>query len=146
MKTQNIPVNSIRLCLDHCTGSQLEGTIVGVALRDPVPFRGLRAFVTKVDAAFDQIGRPQPHQLTRSFNTEEARPAPFSANPECYHAPETIQARRGQEKTLDLVMLTRHHTEWQGILKDTGGNTVGHFSSVLECIQLITREEDRHLA
>ncbi|WP_417089235.1 hypothetical protein [Eubacterium maltosivorans] len=142
MKTQNIPVNSIRLCLDHCTGSQLEGTIVGVALKDPVPFRGLRAFVTKVDAAFDQIGRPQPHQLTRSFNTEEARPAPFSANPERHHTDEAIKAHRGQAVTLDLIMLSRRHAEWQGLLKDTEANTVGRFNSALECLQLIT-EQDR---
>ncbi|WP_195268134.1 hypothetical protein [Eubacterium sp. 1001713B170207_170306_E7] len=139
MKTQTLPVNSIRLCLDHCDGSLLDGTIIGVALKEPMTFKGLRAFVAQVDAAFDQIGRPQPHQITRSFRNEEAKPSSYMANPEQYHEAGEIQAWLGMAKTLDLIMLTRHYTEWQGILKNADGTTAGHFNSVLECIRLITQ-------
>ncbi|MEG0378025.1 MAG: hypothetical protein RR614_06060 [Eubacterium sp.] len=143
MKVKTVPVNSIRLCLDHCSGGGLEGKIIGVALKDSIHFRGLRAFVTQVDKAFDTIGKPQSHQITRSFKQTEPVPTPFLANPPRYHELEEIVELLGAEKTLDLVMITRRHTEWQGILKDTEGNSVGRFNSVLECIQLITEEKDQ---
>lgn len=145
MKKQTIPINSVRLCLDQCCGSQLRGTIAGVALETPIAFTGLRSFVTGVDTAFDQIGRPQPHQLIRSFKEEPPRPAAFTANPVRRHSDASIAAQRGQVKTLDLIMLSRRHAEWQGLLKDTEHNIIGRFNSALECVQLITREEDRIL-
>lgn len=138
MNPQNIPVNSIRLCIEHCTNSRLEGRIIGVALKSPVYFSGLRSFITKVDEAFDTIGKPQPHQITRSFRDTDLKPAAYSADPPRYHESKEILSQSGTQETIDLVMITRQHTEWQGLLKDTDGGIIGRFSSVLGCIQLIT--------
>ena len=138
MNPQNIPPTSLRLCFDCFDEDNLSGKILGVALENEIPFRGLRSFVASVDKAYDTIGQPQAGQITRSFGKQEIKPAPYVAVPKRYHKPEDIKSAKGRAKTFDLIMQSRHHAEWQGVLKDARGQTLGTFKSVLKCIQLMT--------
>lgn len=138
MKSQSIPSTSLRLCIDRFDEDDMAGRIMGVALENEISFTSVRSFVASVDKAYDTIGQPQAGQISRTFGKQAVKPTPYVAVPKRYHEPGQIKSAAGSLKTFDLIMQTRHHAEWQGVLKDTTGKTLGAFKSVLECIQLMT--------
>ena len=139
MKPQSIPSTSLRLCIDRFDEDDMAGRIMGVALENEIPFSSFRSFVASVDKAYDTIGQPQSGQISRSFGKQAVKHTPYVAVPRHYHEPGEIKSAAGSLKTFDLIMQTRHHAEWQGVLKDATGKTLGAFKSVLECIQLMTK-------
>lgn len=138
MNPQSIPPTSLRLCIDRFDEDDMSGRILGVALESEIPFSSVRSFVASVDKAYDTIGQPQSGQISRTFGKQAVKPMPYVAVPKRYHASGEIKSAAGSLKTFDLIMQTRHHAEWQGVLKDAEGNLLGTFKSVLECIQLMT--------
>lgn len=138
MNSPQIPITSIRICIDRMNEDDMSGRILGVALESEIPFGDLQSFITSVDKAYDTIGQPQSGQISRSFSNQEVLSCSYVAKPKRYHPSEVIDSAAGRQKTFDLVMQTRHHAEWQGVLKDTRGQLLGSFKSVLECIQLVT--------
>lgn len=138
MNPQSIPSTSLRLCIDRFDEDDMGGRILGVALENEIPFTSVRSFVANVEKAYDTIGQPQAGQISRTFGKQKVKPTPYVAVPKRYHASREIKSAAGSIKTFDLIMQTRHHAEWQGVLKDTEGNPLGTFKSVLECIQLMT--------
>lgn len=137
MKHSEFPDTCIRVCLDVQQEGRFEGTLSGVTIKDPIAFGNLGEFVVKVDEAYDAIGKPQASQILRSFKDDAPAYRPYRGMPPRYHTSDEIRRLQGQAATLDLIMLSRHHTEWQGLLKDTEGRLIGSFESVLACVGLI---------
>lgn len=132
-------VNCIRLCFRKRSAEQYEGVIHGVALEHEVEFHGAADLIFKIDDSFNQIGQPQPHQVLRSFG-ENVPPCAFQGNPVRYRSNEEIDAQRGEEGTYDLLMLTRHSSEWQGILRNLDDGEFSRFKTILECMRALERD------
>lgn len=135
-KRQDFPVNCIRLCFEVLDDEQCKGSISGVALKNAISFCGLKEFIIVVDDAFNEIGQPQPHQVLRSFKETSAY-QPYNSRPERYNSSEDIASMTGGAGTLDMIMLSRQHAEWQGIIKNIKGERVGAFNSSMECMSLL---------
>jgi len=132
------PVNSLRLCINQRKDGEVSGFLCSVALEEILHFTGKIEFVLKVDEAYDRIGQPQPQQVLRSFQ-EKDRPLynPYKGNPTRFHTSEEIRKHRGSEVTYDLVMISRKHAEWQGILKNIDGSIKGEFDNVIKCLKML---------
>lgn len=132
------PVNSLRICINQRKDGEVAGFLCSVALKEILHFSSKIEFVLKVDEAYDKIGQPQPQQVLRSFR-EKDRPLynSYKGNPvRCYTSDE-IRKYCGSEATYDLVMISRKHAEWQGILKNEDGKIKGNFESVLGCLEIL---------
>lgn len=132
-------VNCIRLCFRKRSAEQYEGMICGVALENAVEFHGAADLIFKIDDAFNQIGQPQPHQVLRTFGENGPHYA-FHGNPTRYRTNEEIDALRGEEGSYDLLMLTRHSSEWQGILRNLDDGEFSRFKTILECMRALERD------
>ncbi|SEA40629.1 hypothetical protein SAMN04515656_10987 [Eubacterium aggregans] len=137
MKERQIPDNCIRICIDVHTVDRFAGRLVGIALEEAIPFDGIGEFIIQVDEAFNRIGKPQPSQIIRSFKAGKEVPQSYCGSPQHFHGCAEILEMAGQVKTVDLIMLTRKHAEWQGLLKGADGSTLGEFESVRECLKLL---------
>lgn len=136
------PVNAVRLCIDG--GSEnLRGRICATTLEQDLIFESPEELIMQVEKAYDLIGRPQPHQVMRSIRREASDYNSYVGNPKRFHSSEEIRRRTGKLYTCDLVMVSRRHAEWQGILKLTDGRVIGQFNSVLEFIKLLGKQFER---
>lgn len=129
--TKIFPVNSVRICVNETAG-ELKGVLCGVAMQENIEFCGTRELIVKIDKYFDDIGQPQPHQVIRSFRKTERDYKPYNAKPERFHASEEISKQLGDKTTVDVVIFSRHHAEWQGVIKDLDDKVVCKFKSTLE--------------
>ena len=134
--------NSVRICFDSNDQEMANGRICGVALENQIYFHGMTDFVVKIDEAFNIIGRPQPTRVLRSFS-ESTPYQSFKGTPEYFYTGEEIGSETGNVQTVDLVMLSRHRSEWQGTLKDIDGQLIGKFDTILECINLIEQIQQK---
>lgn len=135
-KRETYPVNCIRICMDGYSDQECRGRLCGVALQDEIRFETMHELIIQVDEAFNQIGQPQSSQILRNFHEKE-QVGSYVGQPKRYHGSSEIAQKRGIKGTVDLIMTSRHCTEWQGMLSDIGGEHIGAFASVLECIDLL---------
>lgn len=132
------PVNSLRICINQRKENDVSGFLSSIALKEILHFASKVEFVLKVDEAYDRIGQPQPQQVLRSFHEKERLPYnSYNGNPVRFHTSDEIRKNFGSEATYDLVMVSRNHAEWQGVLKNADGGIKGEFESVLGCLQLL---------
>ncbi|MGL4284375.1 hypothetical protein [Eubacterium aggregans] len=134
MKERQIPDNCIRICIDEQTVDRFAGRLVGIALEEAIPFDGIGEFIIKVDEAFNRIGKSQSSQIIRSFKAGKDAPRSYCGTPQHFYQSSEILDMCGQVKTIDLIMMTRKHAEWQGVLKSADGDLIGEFQSVTECL------------
>lgn len=132
------PVNCIRLCIDSYSQETCSGRISGVALEEEIPFHDAPDFIVQVDEAFNRIGKPQSGQVLRGFE-KNCRHYPYIGEPKRHTESSRIASKRGEEKTFDLLMVSRKCAEWQGKLFNIEGTLIGKFESVLECMALIAQ-------
>ena len=147
--TRNVefPSNCIRLCFDEYTTEVCKGKVCGTTLKDEKLFQSMEEMVIVIDNAFNEIGQPQSCQVLRSFR-EQVDFYSYKGSPSRYHDSIIIQQRKGIVTTIDLVMISRHHAEWQGVLKSIDGKNLGRFDSILECLSLLEKiilEKDKTL-
>lgn len=132
------PINSLRVCINQREEGEVAGFLCSVALQEILYFSGKIEFVLKVNEAYDRIGQPQSQQVLRSFQEEDGpQYNSYKGNPVRYHTSDEIRKYAGSEVTYDLVMVSRKHAEWQGILKHTDGRIKGEFESVLRCLKML---------
>lgn len=131
--------NCIRICMDSKEREQFKGFLCGVAVEEPVAFCNWMDFMVKVDQVYDAIGKPQPSHVIRSFDNTAPAYKPYVAKPVRYHESEAIARLHGQAATCDLLLQSRHHAEWQGLLKQEDGTLLGRFSTAEECLDLLLK-------
>lgn len=132
---KEFPKTSIRICIDSYDDELMKGRICGIALADEISFSGIANLVVKVDDAFNRIGQPQPFQVLRSFQDGDSYQT-YKGDPNCFFKSEEISQREGKLVTVDMIMLSRKRAEWQGIIKNTEGQVIGEFDTILECVKL----------
>ncbi|MCL2865232.1 MAG: hypothetical protein FWE25_06820 [Lachnospiraceae bacterium] len=128
----------VRLCIDCFDDENLQGKVYGIALEHALAFTCLIDFVSKLDEAYNLIGRPQPFHVIRSFQ-EEKKYQSYQGNPKQYYSSREIQEKKGRLLTVDLTMQTRKGAEWQGVFKSTEGKWLGTFQTTMECVKLLKK-------
>ena len=138
----NFQPTFLRICIDRINfqSEELAGSICGVALKDSYPFKSVMELMLTIDRCLDKIGKPQATRKARSFlSQDDETPETFRANPPIYHTTDEIRSKKGACQTVDINIITRYHSSWQGILYDEDGNRKGMFSSDLELLKLLQK-------
>ena len=136
-KEECYPVNCLRVCIDVCSETDLIGRIYSPLAREALHFNDIREMLLKTDAMFDEAGYPQAFQAKRSFKEGERLPASYAAAQEIVRPTSCIINQFGEAVTYNVVVMTRQHTSWQGIVYSTDGVKINSFSGDLELLELL---------
>ena len=134
----------LRVCIDQMDleKGEVSGYIGGVGLRDIHSFGDTPGLLLLIDQLLDQIGKPQATRRSRSFRENSGTTAGgFCLNPPRYHTSEEIRELKGECKTVDIQIITRLHSSWQGFVYNSEGEVSGKFSSDLQLLGLIVKEK-----
>lgn len=136
----DFPVNSIRICVDGQESNEIHGKICGVALKGDLRFSNVADLLVKIDDALNFVGTPQSYQICRTFEGEMKQGRANLGSAQRYRSAAEIRAQEGAVKTVDIIIFTRQHTSWQGIVKNAEGKVAGEFKSDLELMKLVLED------
>ena len=117
-----------QVCIDSYDNGVLSGRIYNTRFGEAESFRSLTEFLTKMEGLLAIEDTPQPFNAVRSF-CPTVRPRNGS--------PPITLPRIGKLATVELHILFRQNTSWQGSIFWVEGKQEQHFRSVLELILLI---------
>lgn len=129
-------ITSIRICIDR-KEPEYKGRIYGIGVENEETFINKDDLVWQIGEIYKKIGRPQPVLVERSFSDNAQVYNSFVGEPARYHSSESIEEKKGLLDTVDLIMVSMKHAEWQGLLKNEDGSIRATFSTMLECIEKI---------
>ncbi|MEF9916521.1 MAG: hypothetical protein RR275_00090 [Lachnospiraceae bacterium] len=135
-KRIGFPVNSLRICVDNCEGTNVDGRICSVGLKDILYFQDYSGLILVIDQALDMIGTPQVYQKKRSFQIH-TEPHNSYHVPKRYKDEMEIHKEHGNQKTVDVVIISRQHTSMQGYIYNIEGEKINCFSSDIELMNLV---------
>lgn len=139
MEASGYPFNSFRLCLDMLSDNIIEGCFYHLLTEKGIAFRDISEFLLYADRILDMSGFPQSFQEKRSFQTE-----PSGNKKHIKHIlmdGEKLKSMKGKAATVDVVVMSRRHTSWQGAVNRTDGSRIGVFTGELELIGLLEKLE-----
>lgn len=132
--------NRIRVCVDRVFYKGFSGRVYSKLQDEPVLFEHSADLLIKTDEMFDKVGFPQAFQKKRSFHNDKEDVAySFCPRPELYHTDEEMFSKTGELKTLDVVVVSRMRTSWQGIVFLADGSRVGAFQGELEFLNILLK-------
>lgn len=134
-RTYRYPANAIRVCVDECRDSDVQGRIYSKFLTEPLLFRNCGEMLLKTDYMFDQKGFPQTYQKRRYFRDRKEKID--CAPPDEMVEDERILEQSGNYSTFDVIVQSRKKSSWQGVLKTQDGTPMTEFRSEMELINWI---------
>lgn len=134
MMNQHYGLNGFRLCIDECQNNVHKGRVYMPLSKHSIPFNDLTNMVLLVDKVYDRNDYPKAYQHKRSFYTEELP----KHKPELKYPIDKLLQQQGEIASFDILVMTRQHTSWQGLIKKTSGEVIDHFDSDLDLIQIIS--------
>lgn len=135
---RSAPYNMLHICVDVAKEGHIAGRVYNSTIEDCIVFRDVNELFLKVDRLFDRNGNPMPSSLKRSFTPrDETRPHFYQRHPAqvCDYA--ELLKQKGEVITLDVVVLTRHLSSWQGYLFYE--DQTYEFKEVLEIVKIINK-------
>lgn len=130
-------LNCLRVCIDQYESAQAaKGRAYSPLQKAVIEFEDLVEMIAKADKLFDEKGYPQSFQDKRAFNGRK-QCSSFVWNPQPLRESKDIIRHRGKIGTYDILIISRRHAAWQGILKDENKNIVGKFNDILQIISYI---------
>lgn len=137
MKACGYPLNSFRLCLDRLSDNMIEGRFYHLLSEKETVFRDISQFLLYADRILDQGNFPQSFQEKRSFHA--VPPEGRKQISEILMDGERIKSMHGTAATADVIVMSRRHTSWQGVVRKTNGSKLGDFSGEIELIELLEK-------
>lgn len=137
---RNLPDYAVCVCLDD--KEKFSGSIHSAILPEPIPFTGDADFIRKMNTGYDAIGRPQATALLRVYVGEVSEYTSFNRNPVHVRDMEEIDAQRGAEDTVDILMTSRRFAEWQGMILEQDGSMRGRFQTMTECMRMLKEKSE----
>lgn len=128
-------LNGFRLCVDSFDGRVCQGRICMPLSEETLYFHDLPGMVLLVDKVFDRNDYPKAYQNKRSFQEENIK----KEEPKARCSTEYLLKQNGEIETFDIIVTTRQHTTWQGIIKKSDNTLVDQFDSDLKLIELLTK-------
>lgn len=130
---QYYSLNSFRLCIDQCQNDVYCGRIYTPLQKEPIFFSDLTHMVLLMDKVFDKNDYPKAYQNKRSFQEENL----VRQKPEVKFSIEELLKQNGSVASFDIIVVTRQHTSWQGMIQYLNNGIVKQFDSDLSLIQVI---------
>lgn len=138
---QDYPANGFRICVDT-EEQDMAGRIYSLLVPEVITYSGWNELFLKMDAVFDQVGYPQAFQEKRSF-TGGTKAASYQGSPKLLQPYETVTHERGLLWTVDVVVISRRDTSWQGIVYDLDRQEIGQFDGELGLMKILEQRERR---
>ena len=138
---QDYPANGFRICVDT-EEQDMAGRIYSLLVPEVITYSGWNEFFLKMDAVFDQVGYPQAFQEKRSF-TGGTKAASYQGSPKLLQPYEAVTHERGLLWTVDVVVISRRDTSWQGIVYDLDRQEIGQFDGELGLMKILEQRERR---
>ena len=138
---QDYPANGFRICVDT-EEQDMAGRIYSLLVPEVITYSGWNELFLKMDAVFDQVGYPQAFQEKRSF-TGGTKAASYQGSPKLLQPYEAVTHERGQLWTVDVVVISRRDTSWQGIVYDLDRQELGQFDGELGLMKILEQRERR---
>lgn len=139
MEQRTYPKGTLRICLDEWIDGKLSGRIYTKFRDKPAAFQSLGEILLRGEEIFDEAGYPMKFQQKRTFNEATAQRGKKRKRGPFYLSDQELEEKRGRIKTVDIVVTTRRHSTWQGILLEQDGSAIGKFGSELELLKMITK-------
>lgn len=138
---QDYPANGFRICVD-AEEQDMAGRIYSLLVPEAITYSGWNELFLKMDAVFDQVGYPQAFQEKRSF-TGGTKAASYQGSPKLLQPYEAVTHERGLLWTVDVVVISRRDTSWQGIVYDLDRQELGQFDGELGLMKILEQRERR---
>ena len=138
---QDYPANGFRICVDT-EEQDMAGRIYSLLAPEVITYSGWNELFLKMDAVFDQVGYPQAFQEKRSF-TGGTKAASYQGSPKLLQPYEAVTHERGLLWTVDVVVISRRDTSWQGIVYDLDRQELGQFDGELGLMKILEQRERR---
>ncbi len=138
---QDYPANGFRICVDT-EEQDMAGRIYSLLVPEVITYSGWNELFLKMDAVFDQVGYPQAFQEKRSF-TGGTKAASYQGSPKLLQPYEAVTHERGLLWTVDVVVISRRDTSWQGIVYDLDRQEIGQFDGELGLMKILEQRERR---
>ena len=138
---QDYPANGFRICVDT-EEQDMAGRIYSLLVPEVITYSGWNELFLKMDAVFDQVGYLQAFQEKRSF-TGGTKAASYQGSPKLLQPYEAVTHERGLLWTVDVVVISRRDTSWQGIVYDLDRQEIGQFDGELGLMKILEQREKR---
>ena len=138
---QDYPANGFRICVDT-EEQDMAGRIYSLLVPEVITYSGWNELFLKMDAVFDQVVYPQAFQEKRSF-TGGTKAASYQGSPKLLQPYEAVTHERGLLWTVDVVVISRRDTSWQGIVYDLDRQELGQFDGELGLMKILEQRERR---
>lgn len=138
---QDYPANGFRICVDT-EEQDMTGRIYSLLVPEVITYSGWNELFLKMDAVFDRVGYPQAFQEKRSF-TGGTKAASYQGSPKLLQSYEAVTHERGLLWTVDVVVISRRDTSWQGIVYDLDRQEIGQFDGELGLMKILEQRERR---
>lgn len=131
-------LNSFRLCIDTINDSHWSGRVYSLLLKQKINFNDLTEMVLMVDQVFDHNDYPKAYQTKRSFNQDDSNKN--NEKLKVKYDLDLFALKKGKLKTYDIIVTSRQHTSWQGIVKNEAGQIIKKFNSDLKLIEFLMQD------
>lgn len=128
--------STLRVCIDCVKGRTISGRVLSRRLTETYHFPDLNSFVLQMEAVFDAQNFPQAYQRIRTFLRTEDKGTLAAADPSSGMTEEEVNTGRGEVATVELRVLSRRNSTWQGTVNWLDGNVIQEFSSYLELMHI----------
>lgn len=128
--------STLRVCIDCVKGRTISGRVLSRRLTQPYVFPDLNSFVLQMETVFDAQNFPQAYQRMRTFLRNENEETIAAADPSCGMSEEEVNAGRGEIATVELRVLSRKNSTWQGTVNWLDSSIIQEFSSYLELMHI----------
>ncbi|MBQ8038441.1 MAG: hypothetical protein IJ274_00955 [Lachnospiraceae bacterium] len=132
------PLNAFRICADRID-DDVEGRVFSPLKPDVIRFSGMTGLLVKMDELFDRVGYPQAFQDKRSFDGIKEHTNLYRGIPEGEMSPALILEQTGEQKTFDVLVISRKNTSWQGELYNEDNAFLKSFNGEIELLESIVR-------
>lgn len=130
--------STLRICIDEMQDTVIAGRVYCKMLREPLYFSSITDMLLKVDRFFDQKGYPQAFVQKRAFDDGETLSG-FGGVPELYYTDEQMLEFKGEEATIEIVVNSRRHATWQGIIRRDDGTVISDYEGEIAFIKYIQK-------
>lgn len=139
MEERTFPRGTLRICLDEYKNGTISGRIYTKFRKEPSEFANLGEILMKGEEIFDMAGYPMAFQQRRTFSNKLEEKRRKGRPVTCVLCDRELGEQKGRLKTLDVVVNSRRHSSWQGVLLGSDGNLIGNFVSELELLKMLVR-------
>ncbi len=138
---QQYPKNGFRVCVDKVE-NDVEGRIYSPLFKDKKPFSSFAEVILVMDNVFDATGYPHAFQESRSF-VERRGTKPYQPKKQEEIPRRRVEDQKGKVYTVDIVVLERRGSSWQGVARNTNTGEEKEFHSEMELFEMVRKELDQ---